>query len=98
MTAPTTTIPERIAELLADTSRGGTFAARRSVGTDDLRIEVKGVGPLRLPVSRAQAQRLCKVARPARYGLRDVEALGGELEIIAHFPEGDVRISQFEEV
>ncbi len=29
---------------------------------------------------------------------RYVEALGGELEIIAHFPEGDVRISQFEEV
>ena len=28
---------------------------------------------------------------------RYVEALGGELEIIAHFPEGDVRISQFEE-
>jgi len=26
-----------------------------------------------------------------------VEALGGELEIIAHFPEGDVRIAQFEE-
>ena len=28
---------------------------------------------------------------------RYVEALGGELEIIARFPEGDVRISQFEE-
>lgn len=27
---------------------------------------------------------------------RYVEALGGELEIIARFPEGDVRISQFE--
>lgn len=29
---------------------------------------------------------------------RYVEALGGELEITAHFPEGDVRISQFEEL
>lgn len=29
---------------------------------------------------------------------RYVEALGGELEIIARFPEGDVRINQFEEV
>lgn len=26
---------------------------------------------------------------------RYVEALGGSLEIIAHFPEGDVRITQF---
>lgn len=27
-----------------------------------------------------------------------VEAMGGELEISAHFPEGSVRISQFEEL
>ena len=29
---------------------------------------------------------------------RFVEAMGGELEIRAHFPEGDVRINQFEEL
>ena len=29
---------------------------------------------------------------------RFVEAMGGELEISAHFPEGDVRINQFEEL
>jgi very-short-patch-repair endonuclease len=29
---------------------------------------------------------------------RYVEALGGELDIIARFPEGDVRIKQFEQV
>ena len=27
-----------------------------------------------------------------------IEAMGGELEIIAHFPEGNVRINQFEEL
>ena len=27
-----------------------------------------------------------------------IEAMGGELEIIAHFPEGDVRINQFHEL
>jgi transcriptional regulator with XRE-family HTH domain len=27
---------------------------------------------------------------------RYIEAMGGELEIIAHFPEGNVRINQFE--
>ena len=26
-----------------------------------------------------------------------LQAMGGDLEIIAHFPDGDVRISQFEE-
>jgi transcriptional regulator with XRE-family HTH domain len=29
---------------------------------------------------------------------RYVEAMGGRLEIRAHFPEGDVRINQFEEL
>ena len=27
-----------------------------------------------------------------------IEAMGGELEIIAHFPEGNVRINQFEDI
>ncbi|MEJ1360718.1 MAG: XRE family transcriptional regulator [Candidatus Sedimenticola sp. (ex Thyasira tokunagai)] len=29
---------------------------------------------------------------------RFVEAMGGQLEIRAHFPEGDVRINQFEDI
>ncbi len=29
---------------------------------------------------------------------RFIEAMGGRLEITAHFPEGDVRINQFEDI
>jgi hypothetical protein len=29
---------------------------------------------------------------------RYIEAMGGEVEIIAHFPEGNVRINQFEDL
>jgi transcriptional regulator with XRE-family HTH domain len=29
---------------------------------------------------------------------RFIEAMGGQLEIRAHFPDGDVRINQFEEI
>jgi len=29
---------------------------------------------------------------------RFVEAMGGELHIVAHFPQGDVAISQFEKI
>ena len=29
---------------------------------------------------------------------RYIEAMGGELEIIVHFPEGNVRINLFEEL
>ncbi len=28
---------------------------------------------------------------------RYIQAMGGDLEIVAHFPDGDVRINQFEE-
>ena len=29
---------------------------------------------------------------------RYIEAMGGRLDIVAHFPDGDVRINQFEEI
>jgi len=60
-----------ISTTLAALERPGTFAVRRSVDAADLQIEVRGVGHLKLPVSAAQARKLCAVARPARYGLRD---------------------------
>ncbi|MDQ3629887.1 MAG: hypothetical protein M3417_01155, partial [Actinomycetota bacterium] len=54
--------------LLASDASPAAFSASRSVPTSDLQIEARGVGPIRLPVSQAQARQLCKVARPARYG------------------------------
>jgi hypothetical protein len=59
---------DAIVELLREARAPGTFAAQRTARADDLYVEVKGVGPLRFPVSRTQAQRLCRIARPARYG------------------------------
>ncbi|MHB8294887.1 MAG: 2OG-Fe(II) oxygenase [Acidimicrobiales bacterium] len=35
---------------------------------DDLQLGVRGAGPLVLPVTDAQAEQLCRVGRPARYG------------------------------
>jgi len=54
--------------VLAEAGRGGTFAARASCAPDDLRITVKGIGPVRLPVTHAQAKKLCAVARRAPFG------------------------------
>jgi hypothetical protein len=64
----TTTPLVRIAELLREVGAPGSFAARRTAAADDLHLEVTGVGRLRFPISRTQAQRLCRVARPARHG------------------------------
>ena len=89
-----TPILERIGKLLAGARGPGKFAARRSVGTDDLRLEVKGLGALRLPVSRAQARRLCKIARPARYGLRDETILDPRVRNTWEIPKSRVKIDR----
>ncbi len=62
---------DRIAQVLASTGGPGTFATRRTASADELHLDVAGVGPIPLPLSSATARRLCEVARPARYGLRD---------------------------
>jgi hypothetical protein len=60
-----------IGELMGSMPPPGSFAARRTGSAENLVIEVAGVGPIGLPVTPAQARRLCEVARPARYGLRE---------------------------
>jgi hypothetical protein len=60
-----------IGELMDSVPPTGSFAVRRTGSAENLVIEVAGVGPIRLPVTPAQARRLCEVARPARYGLRE---------------------------
>jgi hypothetical protein len=62
---------DRIAKVLASTGAPGTFATRRTASTDELHLDVVGVGPIPLPMSTAIARRLCDIAHPARYGLRD---------------------------
>ena len=49
----------------------GAFSAQLSVPSDALRLEVDGVGHVRLPVRPAQAKKLCVVARPAHFGHRE---------------------------
>lgn len=58
---------ERLARLLAG-EEAGAFSAQLSVPSDALRLEVDGVGQVRLPVRSAQAKKLCMVARPAHFG------------------------------
>lgn len=62
---------EDITRLLADTRAPGAFATRRLDDARDLQLDVKGVGPIPLPVPDSVARQLCGVAQRARYGLRD---------------------------
>ena len=49
----------------------GAFATELARSSDDLHIEVAGVGPIRFPISAATARKLCAVARAAPFGRRD---------------------------
>ena len=81
----------KIAERLrAEMALADLRQARRLTQEDIAKI----LGNRQAAVSKIERRTDMHVSTLRRY----VEALGGELEIIAHFPEGDVRISQFEKV
>ena len=62
---------ENITSILRSIEGRGTFASRETSEPEDLRLEVKGVGTIRLPVSPTMARKLCRIARPARFGSRE---------------------------
>jgi predicted 2-oxoglutarate/Fe(II)-dependent dioxygenase YbiX len=92
--AVVTSARERLAALVGDLGVPGGFSARRSAPPDDLRIEVRGVGSLRLPVTAAQARALRAVARPARYGQGERTLLDPRVRDTWEIPKSRVRIDQ----
>lgn len=90
----TTTALDQIAELLGEMSAPGGFSARRTAAAEDLHIEVKGFGPLRFPISQAQAKRLCSLARPARYGRGEQTLLDRQVRDTWSIPKSRVKIDQ----
>ena len=69
--APAVPVIHRIQQILASAGAPGSFATRHTAGIDDIYFDVVGVGAVPLPLSHRTARKLCDVARPARYGLRE---------------------------
>jgi len=59
---------DQLADLLRNLRSGGSFCTRRTAPVGNLTIEVRGVGPLSLPVTAAKAKELRLLAHPAKYG------------------------------
>ena len=55
----------RLIEALRKVETPGAFSVRVTAPPDDLSLEVKDVGPVRLPVSARNARKLIGVPRPA---------------------------------
>ncbi|CAB4869291.1 unannotated protein [freshwater metagenome] len=83
---------EELSALLRDLRSDGSFCTRRTAPADNLVIDVKGVGKLRLPVTAAQAKELRLIARPARYGYREQTILDRRVRDTWEIPRSRVRI------
>ncbi len=83
-----------IGELLGSVRAPGSFTARRTAEADDLHLEVTGFGRLRFPVSRTGAQRLCRLARPARYGQGERTLLDPRVRDTCEIPKSRVKIDK----
>ncbi len=62
---------DRVTAALSDIASAGTFVTEFTCPSDDLAIEVKGIGALRFPISSTTARALCSVATAASFGRRD---------------------------
>ncbi|MFS8065308.1 MAG: 2OG-Fe(II) oxygenase [Byssovorax sp.] len=61
---------DEVTAALAAIEAKGAFATELACSSDDLHLEVEGVGAIRFPISAATARKLCAVARPAPFGRR----------------------------
>ena len=85
---------KRIGEILGAVGSPGCFTSRRTAAPDDLLMEVQGLGRVRFPVSRAQAEKLCRLARPARYGQGEKTLLDRRVRDTWEIPKSRVKIDR----
>jgi len=85
---------ERLAKLLGMTTKRDAYSARRTAAPDDLQIDIAGVGALTIPVSAAQARKLCAIARPARYGMGEQTLTDPRVRNTWEVPKSRVRIDK----
>ncbi len=85
---------DRLAVLVAGATEPEAFSAARTAPTADLHLEVRGVGPIKLPVSQAQARQLCLLGRPARYGRGEQTLLDRGIRDTWEIPKSRVKIDR----
>lgn len=85
---------EEISQLLGRIGTAGSFATRRTAPVDNLHLEVKEVGRIRLPITAATARKLCTVARSARYGFKDQTRLDTGVRDTWEIPKSRISIDQ----
>src|SRR3989442_1063022 len=83
-----------VTRLLAQVTVPGSFATRRTAPVSDLRLEVKGVGRIRLPVPKTAAAKLCAAGLLARHGYKDETRLDRRVRDTWEIPARRVTIDK----
>jgi predicted 2-oxoglutarate/Fe(II)-dependent dioxygenase YbiX len=87
-------MPERVVDSLRAIESPGAFSVRVTAPAGDLRIEVKDVGPIRLPVSSRMARKLVGVARPAPFGRGERTVRDPQVRDTWEIARGRVKVDQ----
>lgn len=85
---------EDITAALNSIHERGTFASRETASHEDLSIEVKDVGKIRLPVSATTARKLRRAGRQAGFGWRDKTLLDKSVRDTWEIARSKVKIDQ----
>lgn len=89
-----TAASDRFAGLLGDVRAAGACSARRTARPDDLRLEVREVGPITFPVPVRQAKHLCLVGRPARFGKGEQTLLDRGVRDTWEIPKSRIKLDK----
>jgi hypothetical protein len=91
---PTAAAKDHLAAVLGEVRAPGSFSAQRKAPAGDLHLEVRGLGPLTLPVPEAQARQLCQLARPAQYGKGEQTLLDRRVRDTWEIPKSRVKLDK----
>ncbi|MGQ0732082.1 MAG: 2OG-Fe(II) oxygenase [Acidobacteriota bacterium] len=83
-----------VTTLLAQLTAPGSFATRRTAARSDLRLEVKGVGRIGFPVTKATAAKLCAAGLLARHGYKTETRLDRRVRDTWEVPAGRIAIDK----
>lgn len=83
---------EELARVLGQQASSGASSAQLRAKVGDLRLDVEGIGRVRLPVTPKQAGQLLRLGRPAKYGRGEETLTDPAVRDTWEIPKGLVRI------
>ena len=85
-----------VTQALQDITNPGSYSTRFTGSDEHLKLEVKGVGPIKLPVAPTRVRALIKQARQAPFGLRDKTLVDTSVRNVWQIAKSNLKIDKRE--